>query len=86
MQNTATRTIVKLIIASLLVGLALSIVDITPEELLNDLGGWVQRVFSVFVRMLQWSVPYMLMGAVIVVPLWAVHKLWRMFRDRSAKS
>ncbi len=73
MQNTATRTIVKLIIASLLVGLALSFVDLSPEELLRDLGGWVQRLFSVFVRAVQWAVPYMLMGAVIVVPIWAIN-------------
>ena len=86
MKRSVTGTIVKLLIASLLVGLALSIVDVSPEEILRGLGGWVQRIFSVFVRLVQWAVPYALLGAVIVVPLWAINKLWRLLRHRSAKS
>ncbi len=86
MKRSVTGTIVKLLIASLLVGLALSIVDVSPEEILRGLGGWVQRIFSVFLRTVQWAVPYALLGAVIVVPLWAVNKLWRLLRGRTAKS
>jgi Na+/H+-dicarboxylate symporter len=85
-KRSVTGTIVKLLIASLLVGLALSIVDVSPEEILRGLGGRVQRIFSVFVRTVQWAVPSALLGAVIVVPLWAVNKLWRLLRGRTAKS
>ena len=86
MKRSVTATIVKLIVASLLVGLALSLVDVSPEEILRGLGGWVQRIFSVFVGMVRWAVPYALLGAVIVVPLWAINKLWRLLRGRSVKS
>jgi hypothetical protein len=74
--------VIKLTIASLCVGLLLAYFNADPldllrwareqlAELLGDAAGW-----------LHWAVKYALIGAVIVVPIWLVHYLWRAARGR----
>jgi hypothetical protein len=82
LPRITAKTVVKLIIASLCVGLLLAYFNADPldvlhwareklAELLGDATGW-----------LQWAVKYALIGAVIVVPIWLVHYLWRAARGR----
>jgi len=82
-SNTIVSTIVKILIVSLLVGFALTLFDITPKQLLANLGGTVQSIFEVGVSMVEWAVPYILLGAVVVVPIWIVVKLWGVVKNRS---
>jgi len=81
-SNTIVSTIVKVLIVSLLVGFALTLFDITPKQLLANLGGTVQSIFEVGVSMVEWAVPYILLGAVVVVPIWIVVKLWGVVKSR----
>jgi hypothetical protein len=82
-SNTIVSTIVKILIVSLLVGFALTLFDVTPKQLLANLGGTVQSIFEVGVSMVEWAVPYILLGAVVVVPIWIVVKLWGVVKNRS---
>ncbi len=70
-------TVVKLFIASVLVGLFLSVFDIDPVAAFGRLGNAAERIFGVAVDAVQWAVPFALAGAVIVVPVWLVGKLLR---------
>jgi len=81
-SNTIVSTIIKVLIVSLLVGFALTLFDITPKQLLANLGGTVQDIFEVGVSMVEWAVPYILLGAVIVVPIWIIMKLWAVVSAR----
>lgn len=61
--------IIKIVVLSLLVGFALSLFDLTPEEL-------ARQMFQSLGDLLSWSVnsigelaSYLLLGAVIVVPI-----------------
>lgn len=81
-SNTIASTIIKIVIVSLLVGFALTLFDITPKQLLANVGGTVQSIFEVGVSMVEWAVPYILLGAVIVVPIWLVIKLWAVVKNR----
>lgn len=72
MPKITPGTIVKLLIISFFVGWGLSVLDLTPLELLRSL-------FTRFDAMLAWIsrsmgeiVSYVLLGAMIVVPIWAV--------------
>jgi hypothetical protein len=72
MSNTAVSTIVKIAIISLLVGLALAFFDISPRSLAENLGETVVDIYEVVLNFLKWSLKYVLLGAVVVVPIWLV--------------
>lgn len=76
------RTLLRLFFYSLVVGLVLSALDVTPESLLSELGGTVERIFRVAVDAGEWAVPYVLIGAVVVVPIWLVIAVLRLVRRR----
>ena len=65
-------TIVKLALLSLIVGLVLAKLGITPRRLIEHFGETVQGVFNLAVSSVEWAVPYILLGAVVVVPLWLI--------------
>lgn len=80
-QNIS-RTLLRLFFYSLIIGLALSALDITPESLLGAIGGTVENIFRVVVDAIEWAVPFVLIGAVVVVPIWLVFAAWRFIRRR----
>ncbi len=79
MSASIKSTIIKIVIWSLIIGLALSLAGVTPESLLSGLGDTVQRIFAIFVDVVRWAVPYIILGAVVVIPIWAVTFVWRIF-------
>ena len=66
------RTLLRLFFYSLIVGLVLSAFNISPESLLGRIGGTVERIFDIAVGAVEWAVPFVLIGAVVVVPIWLV--------------
>jgi hypothetical protein len=72
--------IVKLAAASLAVGLVLSLLEVRPAALLGRLGTLAGDAFGLVVAAVQWAVPYVLLGAVVVLPLWLL--LWAVRRLR----
>ena len=81
-RSTIISTIVKIVVVSLLVGWGLTVFDVTPQKLMANLGGTVQDIFEIMVSMFSWAVPYILLGAVVVVPIWIVIKLWAFAKAR----
>ena len=77
--------VLKLIVVSLLIGMVLAFFDAKPEELLASLGETVQSIFRVLVSMVEWMVPYILLGAVVVIPIWVIILVWRMVRDKTSR-
>ena len=82
MPSRIGSTILKLAILSLLIGLALSVLDIHPRRLLENFGETVQSIFEIAVSMVEWAVPYVLLGAVVVVPIWVVSAVLRVARAK----
>lgn len=74
--------IVKVIILCFVVGFALSVFDINPANILTN--GWatVREVVDLAIGVVRWAFPYILVGAVIVVPIAAVSLLLRWTRAR----
>ena len=72
MPNSAVSTIIKIAIISLLVGLAFAFFNIDPRSLAENLGETVVNIYEVVLSFLKWSLKYVLLGAVVVVPIWLV--------------
>ncbi|MDP6120358.1 MAG: DUF6460 domain-containing protein [Rhodospirillales bacterium] len=70
MPSRIKETAIKIAIASLIIGLLLGFFDIDPRELLAYFGETVQHMFSVVAPVVEWAVKYVLLGAIVVVPIW----------------
>ena len=69
---TVMKTLLKLVIVSLIVGVALSWLEITPEDIFANFGETVLSIFNKATELVEWSARYIVIGAVIVVPLWLI--------------
>ncbi|GLQ05593.1 DUF6460 domain-containing protein [Sneathiella chinensis] len=70
-RNTGSL-IIKLLVVSFLVGWVMTFFDITPADLLEDLTGTVKTIFSTALSMVRWGADYILLGAVVVLPIWGI--------------
>jgi uncharacterized protein DUF6460 len=68
--------LVKLIFLSLLVGAFLAFLDITPFGLIEGLVDWISSVFDLSFETVQEVGLWVLYGAIIVVPLWLISRLF----------
>lgn len=84
MQNNVVSTIVKLAVISLLVGFALAFFGIDPKNLITSLGSTVVDIYEVILSFLQWAVKYILLGAVVVLPIWFVFFLIRLAKKKKS--
>ncbi len=82
MSKNFFSTIVKLAVGSLLLGMVLSFFSVSPRKLLEGLGGTALEIFDIIAGMLEWAVQYVLIGAVVIVPIWLVLFAWRKFRGK----
>lgn len=81
MARNVGGTIVKLAILSLLVGLVLSLLDISPKRALEGLGGFAKDIVELVASFFAWAAEYILVGAAVVVPIWLI--LWALRSRRS---
>jgi len=71
--NKSTMHVVwKLLIASLLVGLVLDFFGISPTDLIHDIPETIGNIVDAVIGILEWGGKYILLGAIIVVPVWTL--------------
>jgi hypothetical protein len=70
-------TVVQLIVWSIVVGVVLSVLGITPYNLVDRVGLIFRRIYDLGFGAFHWAFQYFLLGAVIVVPIWLVMYLLR---------
>jgi hypothetical protein len=79
-------TLVKIAVASLIVGTILAHFGITAEHLLKLVGLTPERVGELMRQALAWALPNLLLGSLIILPVWCVMALfrppWRSLEDR----
>ena len=73
---------VGLVVLCFLAGLFLSRLGITARGILTDTWATILSVFTLLGDLIQWAIPYILLGAVIVVPLFLLAVLQRATRKR----
>lgn len=70
-------TIAKLIIASVLTGAVLTFFDLSAERVLAEMGLTPDRVLTALQQGVEWAIPNLILGAMIIVPVWVVLFLFR---------
>lgn len=70
-------TIIKLAVASLIVGWILKALNLDARDLLRWIGGFADKLMDVFAGFLGWAVGPILVGAVVVIPIWLIWFLWK---------
>lgn len=82
MPPITIATVVKLVVWSLVVGAVLAFLNIDPL----DIFGWLRDGVRGLVDNLEYyssrALTYVLLGAVVVVPVWAFFYLWRAMKGR----
>ena len=70
-------TLVKVAVASLIVGTVLAHFGITAEQVLKDLGITPERLLDLLRQGFAWALPNLVLGSLIIVPVWLLVSLFR---------
>jgi hypothetical protein len=79
------RTIAKVAVASLVVGTVLAHFGITADLLMRELGLSADRVEDYARKGFAWAWPNVLLGALVIVPVWFIVFLFRPPGQSSSK-
>ena len=77
MLGRFTRTVVKVLVASLIVGTILAHFGLTPDELMRAAGLSTERLEDLARAALAWALPNLLLGSLVIVPVWFLLYLFR---------
>ena len=70
-------SLVKVAVASLIVGTVLAHFGITADQVLKDMGVTPERLSELARQAFAWALPNVLLGALIIVPIWFLAFLFR---------
>ncbi|NMM42991.1 hypothetical protein HH303_00780 [Rhodospirillaceae bacterium KN72] len=79
-------TIVKLAVICFVVGWLLVQFDISPEAIFDNFGETVRKIYDMARGAIEWSAGYIVIGAVIVLPIWLVAVILNALKGRQRKS
>lgn len=70
-------TFIKILLASLVVGVLLAQLEITPEQVLAEIGLTPDQLLEYMGRFFQWAIPHLILGGIVILPVWLVIFLFR---------
>ena len=73
----AVSTLFKIAIASLLTGAVLNWLDLSAEQVLLELGMTPDNVINLAEQGMRWAMPNIILGSLVIVPVWVVVYLFR---------
>jgi hypothetical protein len=71
------RTLVKVAVASLIVGTILAHFGITTERVIREFGLSQDRIMELARQGVAWALPNLLLGSLVIVPVWFLIYLFR---------
>jgi hypothetical protein len=77
MLQSLLRTVLKIVVASLIVGTVLAHFGITTDTVMQVVGLSQQRLAELAERGLHWALPNLLLGMLVIVPMWLVAYIFR---------
>ncbi len=77
MLHSFLRTLVKVAVASLIVGTILAHFGITTDQLIREFGLSQDRIMELARQGVTWALPNLLLGSLVIVPVWFVVYLFR---------
>ncbi len=69
------RVLVQLVVLSLVVGIVLSALGVSPFDIIAGFRRLIERVWDAGFDTIVWAWRYFLLGAVIVVPVWFIMRI-----------
>jgi hypothetical protein len=79
------RSLIKALLACLIVGTILTHFGITAESLVREFGLSYERIESLARRCVAWALPNLLLGALVILPVWLLMMLFRPPGSHSSK-
>ena len=76
-RGAGVSTAIQLAVWSVVVGVVLSALGVTPFNIVERLGLIFSRIYDLGFGAVHWAVQYFLLGAVIVIPVWLIMWLLR---------
>jgi len=70
-------TLIKISIASLITGVILSRLDLSAEQILAEMGMTPEKVMEHIQHGIEWALPNIILGSMVIVPVWLVVYLFR---------
>ena len=74
--------IFRLILLSILIGVILQVLGLDPWNIIDSLRRLVLRVWDMGFDAVRWVWRYLLLGAVVVVPIWLIVRLTRVAKGQ----
>ncbi|MBN9008848.1 MAG: integrase [Rhizobiales bacterium] len=81
--GSPVRIAIQLVVLSFFLGLVLNALGVSPYDIVNGLRDLFRRIYDMGFDTIGIVVRYILLGAVIVVPIWLVLRLTRVGRRSS---
>jgi hypothetical protein len=78
--------ITRLIVISIVVGVILTAIGISPFEIVDSVERLALRIYNMGFGAVEWLFRYFWLGAIIVFPVWLVSRLWSMFAREDARA
>lgn len=69
--------LLRLAILSLIVGVLLSALGLSPYDIIESFRQMVARIYNMGFDAVEWAFRYFLLGAVIVVPIWFISRIFK---------
>jgi len=85
MLHPILRTLVKVAVASLVVGTILAHFGITAEQLMREFGLSADRLQDYAKQGIAWALPNVLLGSLVILPIWFLAYLFRPPGPRSSE-
>ena len=70
-------TLLKILIASLVAGIILNHLGVTPDALIRYTGMTRERLEELAQQGIAWALPNVMLGALVIVPVWLLIYLFR---------
>lgn len=74
------RVLIQLAVMSFVLGVILSALGLSPFDIVESLRRLAMRIYNMGFGAVRWGFQYLLLGAVIVVPVWLLMRLFRLGR------
>jgi uncharacterized membrane protein YqjE len=78
--NSVARTLLRLVLLSIVVGIVFSVLGITPFNLIDRMEQLVRRILDLGLDAFRSAFGYFLLGAVVVIPIWFIVRLLKVGR------
>ena len=74
-----TAVIIRLVILSIVVGIVMAALGITPANLYHKLNLLAGRIYDMGFGAFEWALGYFVVGAIVVVPIWLLARMFKVF-------